>query len=289
VQATSTDDAVRALDEGLAYAELENVTLTVVSGADARAWLGDLVTTDIAALGAYESRPSVLLTPTGRIRASFHVLGLGERELALAQGHGQPAPVRDLLAPYVLSSDVSLAPSNLRLFALPGRSDPPPGAPNAWHPSVLGDGIDLLVDRSDGGALEDLRRRLGEAGLVASGPEAVEARRVRRGDARFPADLDGDSLPAEAGWDAAPTTDRAKGCFLGQEAVAKVANLGHPTRIVVPVIAPLALASGEPVLAGGREVGVVTSADGPLGIARIRWDARDEPLATGSGIALARR
>jgi folate-binding protein YgfZ len=112
---------------------------------------------------------------------------------------------------------------------------------------------------------------------------------VRRGDARFPADLDGDSLPAEAGWDAAPTTDRAKGCFLGQEAVAKVANLGHPARIVVPVTAPLVLAAGEPVVAGGREVGVVTSADGPLGIARIRWDARDEPLVTGSGIPLERR
>jgi hypothetical protein len=289
VQATSTDDAVRALDEGLAYAELENVTLTVVSGADARAWLGDLVTTDVAALDTHESRPSLLLTPTGRIRASFHVLGLGERELALAQGPGQPSPVRDLLAPYVLSSDVSLAPSNLRLLALPGRSDPPPGAPDAWRPSVLGDGIDLLVDRSDGGALQDLRRRLGDAGLVAIGDEAVEARRVRRGDARFPADLDGDSLPAEAGWDAAPTTDRAKGCFLGQEAVAKVANLGHPTRIVVPVAAPNALEPGEPVVAAGREVGVVTSADGPVGIVRIRWDARDEPLVTGSGTALERR
>jgi folate-binding protein YgfZ len=289
VQATSTDHAVRALDTGLAYAELDEVTLTVVSGADARTWLGDLVTTDVASLGHHESRPSLLLSPTGRIRAGFHALGLGERGFALAQGPGQPTALADLLAPYVLSSDVALTPSTLRLFALPGRSDPPPGAPDAWRPSVLGNGVDLLVEGNDGDALDELRRRLGEAGLVASAPEAVEARRIRRGDARFPTDLDADSLPAEAGWDAAPTTDRAKGCFLGQEAVAKVANLGHPTRTVAPVAAREALAPGEPVLAGGREVGLVTSADGPLGIVRVRWDARDEPLVTGSGTPLDRR
>jgi folate-binding protein YgfZ len=289
VQATSTDDAVRVLDEGRAFAELEGVTLTVVSGADARTWLGDLVTTDVASLERFESRPSLLLTPTGRIRASFHVLGLGDHGFALAQGPGQPAPVRDLLAPYVLSSDVALEASSLRLFAQPGRSDAPPGSPDAWRPSVLGDGIDVLVDGGDSDALEALRRRLAEAGLVASGPEAIEARRVRRGDARFPVDLDEDSLPAEARWDAAPTTDRAKGCFLGQEAVAKVANLGHPTRVVAPVAAPDALRPGEPVLADGREIGLVTSADGRLGLVRIRWDARDDPLVTGSGTPLERR
>jgi folate-binding protein YgfZ len=289
VPATSTDDAVRALDAGLAHAELDEVTLTVVTGADARRWLGDLVTTDVASLGDHETRPSLLLTPTGRIRAAFHVLGLGEGGFALAQGPGQPTPLRDLLAPYVLSSDVVVTPSDLRLFALPGRSDPPPDAPDAWRPSVIGDGVDLLVDGDDGDAVVGLRRRLGEGGIVASTGAAVEARRIRRGDARFPTDLDGDSLPAEAGWDAAPTTDRAKGCFLGQEAVAKVANLGHPTRTVAPVAAREALAPGEPVLARGREVGLVTSADGLLGIVRIRWDARDDPLVTASGIPVERR
>jgi folate-binding protein YgfZ len=289
VQTLSTDEAIRALDTGLAYGELDGVTLTIVSGADARSWLGAIVTTDVASIGEHDSRPSLLLTPTGRIRASFHVLGLGERGFALAQGPGQPVPVRDLLAPFVLSSEVAIAPSGLRLFAVPGRSDPPAEASEVWRPSVLGQGLDLLVDADDGAALDDLRHRLGEAGLVASGPDAVEARRVRRGDPRFPTDLDQESLPAEAGWDAAPTTDRAKGCFLGQEAVAKVANLGHPVRIAVTVAAPDALTPSEAVLAEGREVGVVTSADGALGIARIRWDARDEPLTTSSGAFLERR
>jgi folate-binding protein YgfZ len=289
VQATSIDERARALDVGLAYAELDDVTLTTVSGGDARGWLGDLATTDIASLGRFEARPSLLLTPTGRIRASFHVLGLGERDFVLAQGPGQPAPIGDLLRPYVLSSDVTVGPSRLRLFALPGRVDPPAWAAHTWRPSVLGDGVDLLVGASDEEALGDVRGRLEAEGLAPVEPDAVEARRVRRGEARFPIDVDVDSLPAEAGWDSAPVTDRAKGCFLGQEAVAKVANLGHPPRIVIAVAAATPLAVGEPVLADGREVGRLTSANGRFAIARIRWEARAEPLAAREGVRLERR
>jgi folate-binding protein YgfZ len=108
--------------------------------------------------------------------------------------------------------------------------------------------------------------------------------------AAFPRDLDTESLPAEAGFDAAPVTDRAKGCFLGQEAVAKVANLGHPTRVVIPVEADAAIRTGEKVRAeDGVVVGLVTSANDRLGIVRVRWNARDADLATASGTRLRAR
>jgi folate-binding Fe-S cluster repair protein YgfZ len=90
--------------------------------------------------------------------------------------------------------------------------------------------------------------------------------------------------------DVAPVTDRAKGCFLGQEAVAKVANLGHPTRIVFPVEAAAPIHEGETVRTGsGADVGLVTSAVDRLGIVRVRWDARDADLATSSGTLLHTR
>ena len=288
MRALSLQKEVEALDEGRAYAELEQVALALVSGSDARAWLNDLVTTDVQTLDRFQSRPSLLLGPTGRIRASVHVLALGDRDFALAQPVDQPEPILNALAPYVLSSDVALTPSRLRLFAVPGGAVPPDRVGNAYRPSILGGGYDLLV--SDEEAFEDLRRDLASEELLPAGPEVVEARRIRRGEAAFPRDLDTDSLPAEAGLDVAPVTDRAKGCFLGQEAVAKVANLGHPTRIVFPVEAAAPIHEGETVRTGsGADVGLVTSAVDRLGIVRVRWDARDADLATSSGTLLHTR
>jgi folate-binding protein YgfZ len=280
---------VDALDEGRAYVDLDDVALTVVAGADARAWLNDLVTTDVETLGRFQTRPSLLLTPTGRIRASFHVLGLGEREFVLAQRSDQPARVADLLTPYLLSSDVTIAPSRLRILAIPGREHATEWFPDAWRPSVLGGGLDLLVDADEARALDDVLHRLREEGLEPAGPQAVEARRILRSEARFPTDVDADSLPAEAGLDTAPATDRTKGCFLGQEAVAKVANLGHPTRVVVAVDADEPVLAGEPVLAEGRQVGSVTSSIGRTALVRLRWDARNADLATAGGTPIRAR
>lgn len=283
MRALTLEKEVEALEGGRAYAELEEVALTIVSGSDARAWLNDLVTTDVGTLGRFETRPSLLLGPTGRIRASFHILALGERDFALAQPMDQPVPVSDALAPYVLSSDVALSPSRLRLFAVPGGGVPPERFGNAYRSSVLGGGYDVLVV-GDEDAFDVLRRDLASEGLLPAGPEAVEARRIRHGEAAFPRDLDTDSLPAEAGLDTAPTIDRAKGCFLGQEAVAKVANLGHPTRVVFPVEAAAPIHEGETVRTGsGTDAGLVTSAEDRLGIVRVRWAARDADLATSSG------
>jgi folate-binding protein YgfZ len=207
----------------------------------------------------------------------------------LAQRGGQPAEVADLLMPYVLSSEVTIAPSPVRIIAIPGREDAPGWFPDVWRPSVLGSGLDLLVDASKTRTLDDVRDRLREEGLEPASPEAVEARRILRSEARFPTDVDADSLPSEAGLDTAPVTDRTKGCFLGQEAVAKVANLGHPTRVVVSVDADEPILAGQPVLADGQQVGSVTSSIGQVGLVRVRWDARKSTLATATGTPIRAR
>jgi tRNA-modifying protein YgfZ len=281
--------AVDALDSGRAFAELENVAVTIVSGGDARGWLNDLVTTDVMTLERFDTRPSLLLSPTGRIRASFHVLGLGDTGFALAQPSDQPARIADLLLPYVLSSDVTIYPSRFRLFPVPGGEAPPTWLDDVWRPSVLGGGFDILVGASDDDALNDIRERLRGDGLEAVGPEAVDARRILRGEPTFPTDLDQESLPSEAGLDGPPVTDRSKGCFLGQEAVAKVANRGHPTRLVLAVDVGGPVATGEEVLADGQSAGVVTSAWGDRGLVRLRWEARELAFSTASGTPIRRR
>ena len=84
------------------------------------------------------------------------------------------------------------------------------------------------------------------------------------------------SLPSEAGLE--ELIDTTKGCFLGQESVARVQNLGHPPRVLRHVQGLPALAPGAPVLDGdGSTVGSVTSAmriDGrSSALVRVAWAA----------------
>ena len=278
------EDQLAALEGGRAYLEHSDVTLTVVSGADARSWLHDLITADVATLEPFRTRPSLLLSPTGKIRAAFHVLGL-ESDVLMAQAADQPAPVGTLLAPYILSSDVALETSPLRLFSVPGSRAIPPWISLGWRPGIHDDGVDLLVSEHD---VAGTRERFAGSGFVEVDPGAVETRRIRRGIPRFPVDLDEDSLPAEA--DLEQAIDFTKGCFLGQESVAKVRNLGHPARVVLALRTVERASVGERVLAGGDEVGLVTSAapmdDGSAVLARVRWAAGRADLRTASGTAL---
>ena len=259
------DEQLEAVEQERAFVDLRGWGLTEVRGADAEGWLDDLVTASVAGLPAGEALRSFLLSPTGRIRADLRVLRPRSGDgFLLLQDTAQPDAIADLLGPYVLSSDVELAPADPRgLFVKPR-----PG----------------LVWTAAWEARDD--------GSVPAGPEALEAWRIRHGLARFPVDLDADSLPAEAGLDVEPVIDRSKGCYLGQESVARVRNLGHPPRVVVGVRAEAPLRPGAPVRSQGARVGTVTSVEpreGSSAMVRIRWDARDTELTTDGGIALERR
>ena len=298
------DESIRALSSGAAFVARTSYRLVAVSGGDARRWLNDLVTADLSALEAGRSRRSLLLTPTGRIRADVHVLAL-HRGLVLAQDPEQPQPIDEALAPYVLSSDVRLERADLAVLCAPGSDKFPPPAVASLidieviRPSMLGDGFDIVVPRGD--AASAVRAAMSSARIEVA-EAVVRAWEVRRGLPRYPRDLTPDSSPTEASIDAS-VVDRSKGCFLGQEAVARIRNLGHPPRLVVGVTADGEVRQGEVVHAldddddagaGERaaraDAGVITSATptakGTAAIARIRWADRLRPLVTQSGVAL---
>jgi folate-binding protein YgfZ len=263
-----------------------------VRGADAGVWLHDLVTADVEGLEAGQSRRSLVLTPTGRIRADFHVARNDDNTFLLLQAGEQPEAVDAILAPYVLSSDVELENGTERssIVAVPGARAPQDGdAGLVLAPSVLGSGHDIVVP--SGEPLRAIRGRLTERGLTEVTPDDIETWRIHRGVARMGADFGPDALPAEAGLE--ETIDFTKGCFLGQESVAKVRNLGHPPRVLVPVRSATAILPGATVLASGVPVGEVTSAAERNGemraIVRIRWDAASEQLSTGAGLLSLRR
>jgi folate-binding protein YgfZ len=152
-------------------------------------------------------------------------------------------------------------------------------------PSVLGRGPDVLVP--PGEPLRRLRERLRDRGAVEVAPDDLETWRIRRGTVRMGIDFGPDALPAEAGLE--DTIDFTKGCFLGQESVAKVRNLGHPPWVVQLVRADGPVRRGAPVLAEGAPVGEVTSVAGSDAIVRVRWDAASGALATETGSLSLRR
>jgi folate-binding protein YgfZ len=280
---------VAALAAGEAFADLSGWRKIGVSGGDAKRWLNDLISADIAGLEPGHARRSLLLTPTGRIRAEFTVVVDGGG-LLLLQDPAQLASIGDLLGPYVLSSDVELRDRSdeLALFALPARLHPPDvdGLPGARFsvPSVVGSGLDLVAPAGDHDAVLDSLSTM----FALAGADDLDAWRVIAGIPRFGVDALADDLPQEAGLTDAVSFD--KGCYLGQEAVAKVRNLGHPRRVVLRLSASGAVSAGEGLEADGRAVGEITGAvvmDGRWwALARVEWDARGVPLRSAGGVPL---
>jgi folate-binding protein YgfZ len=278
--------AATAIFEGRAVADLSSWIKVLVTGREAGSFLHDLVTADVAGLTEGGATRSLLLTPTGRVRADVTVARLPEGYL-LVQHPSQPRSIGDLLEPYVLSAEVRIADQteSLALLAVIGPLDP--GVRGvAYRPGALGTGSDLVLPAR---LRDDVLARLTEDRELV-GEDALEAWRIARGRPRFGADFTEDSLPAEAGLEG--TIDFTKGCFLGQESVAKVRNLGHPPFLILAVRSAGAVAAGDAVLSGGAEVGSVTSVaevpeDGFAALARVRWEARDGDLVTAAGAVLS--
>jgi folate-binding protein YgfZ len=121
--------------------------------------------------------------------------------------------------------------------------------------------------------------------------DAIERWRVEAGVPLYGVDFDAGALPADAALESA--IDFTKGCFLGQESVAKVRNLGHPQAALVALRAVADVRRGDGVYADGTEVGTITSAavakGGTIVLARVRWDASREALSLATGTPLERR
>jgi tRNA-modifying protein YgfZ len=272
-------DGLTALREGRAIVDLSAWRKILVRGADAATWLNDILTAELSGLGPGEGRRTLLLSPTGRVRADLTVTTHRDGTL-LVQDPIQGVSIRDALAPYVLSSDVGLedVSNDLSLAAIPeGASS---GGEMNFRPSPLGHGVGVVTE----GDSADV------PGLIAATPDDFDAYRIEQGVPRVGVDLGEESLPHEAPLEGAIAQD--KGCFLGQEAVARVRNLGHPPFVVAALRGPAEVDRGDPVVADGAEAGRITSATGLDGetaaLARIRWAARGSALVSAGGQELRR-
>jgi folate-binding protein YgfZ len=270
-----------------AFFDLSHLRKVLVAGPEARGWLNDLTSADIGGLAPGGARRSLLLSPTGRVRAEFTVAATGDGYL-LIQDPWQ-RPIDRLLSPYMLSSEVSLDDRTeaIALFAVPASAGPPPGGATLSTPSWTGYGADVMGPAR---VREDIEASLA-AHLRRGSAEELERTRIASGRSRLGSDATEEDLPEEAGMADAVAFD--KGCYLGQEAVAKVRNLGHPRRLVMAFQAEGAPSTGDGLTVQGRDAGVVTSAsiagDTSLLLARVKWDERAGPFRTSGGVLLKPR
>ena len=135
-------------------------------------------------------------------------------------------------------------------------------------------GVDVICAADDAGRV---RAALQEAGAVPVDERAAEVRRVETGRPRFGIDLDDTVIPQEAG-----LNERAvsftKGCYVGQETVARLHYKGKPNRHLRGLRLSAPAESGAPLLHEDREVGRLASAVasprlGPIGLALVRREA----------------
>lgn len=257
--------------------------LVAVTGRDRAGFLHALLSNDVKGLGAGQGCAAALLDHHGRIVSLMVVHCLADR-LLLEMDRPLVAPTMDALERFHISERVELEDASDRegLLTVVGPAaravvekaleTPLPELPVRGHGEARVDGTTVRVVRhrdagEDGydlwlavGDLGRLAERLLAAGAEPVGWEAWEVLRVEAGRVRYGVDVDATTLLLEAPLEEAYSL--TKGCYLGQEVVARITYRGHVNRKVVGfLLADARLpARGAPVLVDGREVGRITSA-----------------------------
>jgi folate-binding protein YgfZ len=291
----------RALASGAAVAPLGDRTVLAVPGEDRLSWLDSLTSQGVSRLAPGESTELLVLDPQGHVEHAASVLDDGETAwLIVDRDDAEPllswlrkmrfrlrVDPRDASDEYAviggtrdaLAAVAAAAPAGLALVWI----DPWPKVSvggHAYatvqpHPGGERDWAEAIVTRAE-------EQRIADAAvagdLVLAGLAAVDALRIAAWRPRWSSEVDDRALPHELDW-LRTAVHLEKGCYRGQETVAKVHNLGHPPRRIVALqldgsdsILP---AHGDEVFAGESAVGVVTSAalhyeEGPIALAVVR-------------------
>lgn len=256
-----------------------------VSGPDAESFLQGQLSQDIAGLTAGESRWSFLLEPTGRVDAWLRVTRRGD-EFLLDVDDGFGAVVVGRLQRFLMRISCAIQPVQLRMLAVrgPGSLDVDARAEVRHDPAWPGvEGLDLVAT--------EIVRPDGVTDLAAG---ELDRLRIRSGIPAMGREITTDVLPAELEL-VARSVDFDKGCYTGQELVARIDSRGGnvPRRLRIVAIEDAVPPVGATVARGGEDSGtlssVVETPDGGLGLAlvhrrieapadvAVRWDDTEVP------------
>ncbi len=263
--------------------------LAVVEGADRVRWLNGMLTNDVARLAAGRERSgcqALLLTRIGRIVADLHVLLRGDA-FWLECAPEAVAPLLATLGKFIIADDVRLSDASLawERLALEGPAtnaifsaaagEPPGLARDAADAYVIAgtsviagawgvsgeDALQLFVPAGSSAAVCEALRRAGAGhSLLEADAETLEVLRIEAGTPRFGRELSEAVLPAEAGLARAIST--TKGCYTGQEIVARMATRGDASHALVglALTGEAIPAAGAAVSSRGVRTGELTSA-----------------------------
>lgn len=250
--------------------------LVWVDGPDAEGFLQGLVTNDVAILAPQGSCRALLLDNKGHIHADMRVARTGPQEFSLVTGSGHGERLVALLDEFHFSEDVDIVgPEPFACVTLTGIGGGPVAGADLVLPGLVPGTIDAI------GVDADAIITASGAGLVDAG--ALEARRIAAGVPVFGVDFTSANLVQEAGLEAS-TVSFDKGCYLGQETVARVHYRGQVNRRLRGILLGAPGRVGAAIHVGDRQVGVLTSAaespeHGPIGLAILRHEVgSDDPL-----------
>lgn len=263
-----------------------------LTGSQAKAFLAGQVTNDVEGLEPGQGCYAAFLTHKGKMQGDLRILDLGD-ELWLDTERPALQALFDTIRRFKIGFDVELHKRTLEcaLLSLVGpRARAVAGAeqlPSAEHATMRAkrggadvvlvttfDGVDVICAAEDAAAV---KAALVEAGAVEVPEAAAELVRVEAGRPRFGIDVDETTIPQEAG-----LNDRAvsftKGCYVGQETVARLFYKGKPNRHLRGLRLDGPATPGDPLRLGEREVGrvgtVVASPEhGPIALAMVRREA----------------
>ncbi|MEU5053423.1 folate-binding protein [Streptomyces sp. NPDC021096] len=281
----------RALADGTGFVDLSHRGVITVTGPDRLSWLHLLLTQHVSDLPPGQATQALILSPHGHIEHALYLVDDGETTWA----HIEPG-TQDALIAYLESMkffykvEVADRSADIAVVHLPAGSiaEAPEGVTVRETPH----GRDLFLPREQ---LTDFAAAHGPA----AGALAYEALRVEGHRPRLGMETDHRTIPHELGL-IGEAVHLQKGCYRGQETVARVHNLGKPPRRLVFLHldgsevhlpghgAPVRLASDGPE---GRQLGFVTTSArhhelGPIALALVKRNVPvDAPLLVGEGTA----
>jgi folate-binding protein YgfZ len=277
-----------ALHNGALFFDRSDRTRIRFSGPKAAELLTGMVTNDVSALVAGEGQYAAALTPKGKIVADLRIFALEDEILVDTSAAAAPGwkdmvrkYINPRLAPY---HDVTPELSDLGVFGKSARAIlsrvlmiddrdlaalPPYGslarpfgdakAIIARVPEMDVDGFEVFIPNETAASL---KAALVSAGVAAGSGETWEIARIESGRPQWGADMDDSTLPQEANLDELGAISYTKGCYIGQETVARVHFRGHVNRTLRRlrfVTRPAPLKGAELVDETGKVIGDIRS------------------------------
>ena len=271
--------------------------VVLVKGPQAVEFLQGQLTNDLEALETDEGCYTALLDRKGHMQADMRVLRLGAGEIWLDTEPEPVEPVLRHLRMYSVGREVEVeeASSSWAVISLIG----PAAAEAAGTAPLQGEhaqrrlerqGIEVLAVATDLGLdlitrieqAGELRGLLASSGVAEVSEAAAEILRVESGRPRFGREMSSATIPQEAGIDGRAVSF-TKGCYIGQETVARLHYRGKPNRHLRGLRLEAPVSDGEDIALQAREVGrigtaVLSPAHGPIALAVIRREAEPGAL-----------